>query len=74
MNRGDLRRFKDSVHVPASPAPLCGKTFMVLERARGLQGWDGFVTILVDGMVVGPWGYSWAEQNSEALEPVQPTQ
>jgi hypothetical protein len=28
----------------------------------------------VDGMVVGPWGYSWAEQNSEALEPVQPTQ
>lgn len=67
MQPGDLRRFKDNVGGFAINAPLGGKTFMVVENGHGRRRRDGFVRLLVDGAVVGPWGISWVEQYSEAI-------
>lgn len=67
MKPGDLRRFSATVGGFAMGVPLGGKTFMVVEMRVDRPGWDGSVNILVDGMVVGPWGYPWVEQNSEVI-------
>jgi hypothetical protein len=58
MKPGDLRRFKDN---------LGGKTFMILENGHGRRRRWRCVRLLVDGVVVGPLGHLWVEQNSEAL-------
>ena len=64
MKPGDLRRFNDRSGTAVGMA-LGGKTFLVLEVAEGSGPWG--VHILMDGKVVGPWGYPWVEQNSEVI-------
>ncbi len=72
MKPGDLRRFKDSAFFPgAAPKTYSGRTFVILsifDRHPGRTA--GRVEVLIDGKVLGPWGYPWVEQNSELLEPV----
>ena len=73
MKPGDLRRFKDSAVVPAAASETFpSRTFVILSvfgRHPGRMA--GRVEVLLDGKVLGPWGYPWVEQNSETLEPVQ---
>ena len=76
MNPGDLRRFKDDAFFPAAASEtFLGRTFMVVSIFKRVPGRTaGQVELLVDGKLVGPWGYPWVEQNSELLEPVHPNQ
>ena len=73
MKPGDLRRFKDSAVFPAAAhETFPSRTFVILSvfgRHPGRTA--GRVEVLLDGKVLGPWGYPWVEQNSELLEPVQ---
>ena len=70
MKPGDLRRFKDSAFFPAAAnKTFPGRTFVILSvfgRHPGRTA--GRVEVLIDGKVLGPWGYPWVEQNSEALD------
>ena len=72
MKPGDLRRFKDSAVFPLAAAKTFpGRTFVILgifDRHPGRTA--GRVEVLLDGKVLGPWGYPWVEQNSEALNEV----
>ena len=71
MNPGDLRRFKDSAACSlAAHKTFPGRTFVVLSVFGRLPVGDyaGRVEVLIDGKVLGPWGYPWVEQNSEALD------
>jgi hypothetical protein len=67
---GDLRRFKDSaVFPPAASRTFPGRTFVILSVFGRVPGYhSGRVEVLIDGVVAGPWGYPWVEQNSEALD------
>jgi len=69
MNLGDLRRFKDSAIFPAAAnKTFPGQPFVVLSVFGRVPGHRaGRVEVLLDGKVLGPWGYPWVEQNSEAL-------
>jgi hypothetical protein len=72
MKAGDLRRFKDSAVFPAAASETfpC-RTFLVLNIFDRVPGkFSGRVEVLLDGKVLGPWGYAWVEQSSELLEPV----
>lgn len=73
MKPGDLRRFKDSAIFPAAASSTYpSRTFVILSvfgRHPGRTA--GRVEVLLDGKVLGPWGYPWVQQNSELLEPVQ---
>ena len=73
MKPGDLRRFKDDAVFPAAAhKTFPNRTFMVLNvDGRHPGRMAGRVEVLLDGKVLGPWGYPWVEQNSENLEPVQ---
>jgi hypothetical protein len=68
MQPGDLRRFKDNLGGTANDFQIGGKTFMVLENGRGRRRrrWR-CVRLLMDGVVVGPLGIFWVEQNSEVI-------
>lgn len=64
MKPGDLRRFHDRSGTAAG-VPVQGKTFLVLEVTEGSGPWG--VHILIEGKVVGPWGYPWVKSNSEVV-------
>lgn len=67
MKPGELRRFKDDAVFPAAAhQTFPSRTFVILS----VFGRPGRVEVLLDGKVLGPWGYPWVEQNSELLEPV----
>lgn len=70
MQPGDLRRFKDSAVFPlAAHETFAGRTFVVLSVfGRFPARYAGRVEVLIDGKVLGPWGYPWVEQNSESLD------
>ena len=63
MRPGDLRRFNDR-NGTAVGVTVRGKSFLVLEVTEGAPT---SVHILIDGKVLGPWGYPWVEQNSEVI-------
>jgi len=69
MKPGDLRRFKDDAVFPAAAIEnFAGRTFVILSvfgRHPGRMA--GRVEVLLDGKVLGPWGYPWVEQNSETI-------
>ena len=69
MKAGDLRRFKDYAFFPAAAhQTFPSRTFVILSvfgRHPGRTA--GRVEVLLDGNVLGPWGYPWVEQNSEAI-------
>ena len=73
MKSGDLRQFKDNAVFPAAAhQTFPSRTFMILNVDGRVPGHTaGRVEVLLDGKVLGPWGYPWVEQNSELLEPVQ---
>lgn len=64
MKPGDLRRFNDRSGSAAGVAPG-EKIFLVLEVTE--SSGPTSVHILMDGKVVGPWGYPWVNANSEAI-------
>ena len=70
MKPGDLRRFKDSAVFPgAASETFPGRTFVILSvfgRHPGRMA--GRVEVLLDGKVLGPWGYPWVQQNSEVIQ------
>ena len=69
MKPGELRRFRDSAVFPAAASETFpGRTFVILSvfgRHPGRMA--GRVEVLLDGKVLGPWGYPWVEQNTETI-------
>jgi hypothetical protein len=63
MKSGELRRFHSSVDAADN---LDSRNFLVLEVFKPNGGLRK-VTILVDGRVLGPWGYPWVKENSEVI-------
>ena len=64
MKSGELRRFHSGVDAVDN---LDSRSFLVLEVFKGVGGLRK-VTILVDGSVMGPWGYTWVKENSEVID------
>jgi len=63
MKGGDLRRFYDDVgHARPDADRLSGRTFMILTTTCGYG-----MEILLGGQVVGPFRYSWIQDNSETI-------
>ena len=69
MKAGDLRRFRDNAVFPlAATQTFAGRTFVILNVFGRFPGrYAGRVEVLIDDKVLGPWGYPWVEQNSEAI-------
>ena len=70
MKSGELRRFKDDLQSAAAVSRCSGRPFMLLE-VRAPAEW---VSFLIDGRVESGWAYTFVEQSSAPLEPVQPAQ
>jgi hypothetical protein len=70
MQPGDLRRFKPDARFPlAAHETFAGLPFVILSVFGHHPGRTaGRVEVLIDGKVLGPWGYPWVEQNSEVLD------